>query len=85
MKIENIYTLGKFLCFGGVLTFLICQMWIAVLAFRKNKRDDFLCIILFPGYSVFWATRKENKDKKVVMALNCCVVAFFVGLALLLM
>jgi len=74
--------IGKFLLFGGPLVVIICQLYIAVSAFRRKFIQGLLCVIV-PAYVLFWAMRGETRQPRALLAWGLGIVAFIVGILLL--
>ena len=68
--------------FGGLLLTVIAQIYISVLAFKKNFRDGLLCLLL-PGYILAFAMRKETRLTKLLILWGMSIVVFIIGVVLL--
>jgi hypothetical protein len=57
---------GKLLLFGGFLLAIVCQVYIAVLAFRRKFIEGIFCLIV-PAYILFWAKRAQTRKPTVLL------------------
>jgi hypothetical protein len=74
--------LGKFLLFGGFLVAIICQLYIAVLAFRRKSIEGLLCFVV-PAYILFWAKREQTRQPAVLLIWALGIVVSIAGMILL--
>jgi hypothetical protein len=74
--------IGKLFLFGGFLLAIICQLYIAVLAFRRKFIDGLLCFVV-PAYILFWAKREQTRQPTVLLLWGLGIVAFIAGVILL--
>ena len=73
---------GKLLLFGGLLLAIVCQLYIAVLAFRRKFIEGLLCFVV-PAYILFWAKREKTRQPTVLLLWGLGIVAFIAGVILL--
>jgi hypothetical protein len=73
---------GKFLLFGGFLLTIGCQLYIAVLAFRRKFIEGLLCCVV-PAYILFWAKREKTRQATVLFMWGLGIVVFIAGVVLL--
>ena len=75
--------IGKVFIFGGFLTAIACQLYIAYLAFQKEFIQGLLCFII-PGYLLAWAGwREETRKPKVLLIWGGGIVLIILGVIIL--
>lgn len=79
---KTIEALGKILLFGGWLLAMICQVYIAALAFRRSVVQGLFCLII-PAYILYFAMREETRKPKVLFLWGLGLLAFIIGVAVL--
>ena len=72
-------TLAPYLVLIGLLTGVSAQIYILIQSFRYALSQGLLCL-LFPGYILLYAMRRETKETKALLCWAVGLIAFIVGL-----
>lgn len=74
--------LGKLMLFGGLFIALTIQVYIIVLAFKRDTVQALRCFLL-PGYTLYLAMRQETRQPQILLVWGASIVIIIGGVALL--